>query len=151
MPFELNLDYLRTDKRANVMALETVFGLLGGIVNAFDGGIAQVLLVWTFWTTFIISGNLILFTVCNVYEKIYAKLGNLLIQLEMCYIGLWIIFYAISTVLSFIQWGGSNLVAYIELVIFIFDAYLYYKKPRFTPSSAEDDDQKPPEEITTES
>ena len=142
MSFELNLTYIRTNTRGKIIAAEAAFGLLGGIINIVWGGLAGPLLGFTFWTTLIISGNIVLLTTCNVYEKIYAKIGNLLVQLEQCYIGLWILFYAISTILSFITWGLSNLVAYIELVLFIVDGYFHYKSPRFTA----DAEQSIPEE-----
>ena len=137
MSFELNLDYLHTNTCGQIFAVEAIFGLLGGIINIFSIGRATGLLAFTFWTTLFISGNIVLLTICNVYEKIHAKLGNLLVQLEQCYIGLWIIFYGIATILTFIGWGLSALVAYIELMLFIVNAYFHYKSPRFSPETSE--------------
>ena len=127
MAMELNYMYLLTNNRARVIALEAVFALLGGIINLVSGGLAEILLAFTFWATFLISATIVLLNVCNVYRKLYSKLGRLFKLIEVCYIGLWFLLYAISTILSFIDWGASNIVAYIEFVLFAVDGYVYFK------------------------
>ena len=132
MVFELDLTYLHTSNRSKIIAGEAACALLGGIINTVWGGLAQILLAFTFWTTFLISATIVFLHICNIYEKLRAKVGPLLKQVEICYIGLCLILYAISTILSFVSWGGSNILAYIELMLFTIDGYLYYKKPKIT-------------------
>lgn len=142
MAFEFNLAYLKTETRAKIIAAEAVFGLLGGIINSVY---SSPFLGFALWTTMMLSGAIIVLNVCNLYEKIYAKFGNLMVQVEQIYIGLWIIFYAINAVLSFIFWNGSYIIGYIELVLFIADGYFHYKTPRFSSDTAEN---FPEEQIT---
>ena len=49
MAFEFNLDYVKTDTRAKVIAAEAAVGLLGGIINSFWGGMAGPFLSFVFW------------------------------------------------------------------------------------------------------
>ena len=144
MAFELNLTYLKTNTRAKIIAAEAVFGLLGGIINSVYGG---AFLGFALWTTMILSGAIILLNVAKLYELMYLKLGTLMVQGEIVYIGLWIIFYAINTILSFIPhfWNGSYVIGYFELVLFIADGYFHHKTPRFTSDTSEN---FPDEQIT---
>ena len=137
MAFEFNLDYVKTDTRAKVIAAEAAVGLLGGIINSFWGGMAGPFLSFVFWTTLMISGLIVMLNICKVYEMLYAKLGSALVQGEIIYIVVWAIFYCISTIVSFFGWGASNLFAYVELGLFIFDGYCYNRMPRFSSSGAQ--------------
>ena len=137
MAFEFNLDYVKTDTRAKVIAAEAAVGLLGGIINSFWGGMAGPFLSFVFWTTLMISGLIVMLNICKVYEMLYAKFGNAFVQGEQIYIGVWAIFYCISTIVSFFGWGASNLFAYIELGLFIVDGYCYLRMPRFSSGGAQ--------------
>ena len=141
MGYELNLAYLWENPRAKIVAAEAVVGLLGGIINAFWKGIAKELLAFSFWTTMIISGSIVVLNILKLYNKLHDRIGNLLVQIEECYIGLWGIFYAISTILSFISWGLSNVAGYVELVLFAADGYFHYKCQTF-PSKEQDSIQE---------
>ena len=84
-----------------------------------------------------ISGLIVMLNICKVYEMLYAKFGNAFVQGEQIYIGVWAIFYCISTIVSFFGWGASNLFAYIELGLFIVDGYCYLRMPRFSSGGAQ--------------
>ena len=132
--FELNLMYLR-NSRGLIIAAEAAFALLGGIISSVlvMAGFTWAFSQFTFWTTCCISATIVLLNICNVYEKLHSKFGRLLTQIELCYIGLWFIFYAIATVLSFFDWDGSDIIAYIEFVLFAVDGYFHfldYNKPK---------------------
>ena len=137
--FEFNLDYIKTNTRAKIITAEAACALLGGILAPVEslGGTAGPFLSFVFWTTFLISGLIVLLNICNVYEKIYLKFGNVVVQSEQIYIGVWAVFYAIATIVSFFGWGASNLIAYVEIILFIVDGYFHYKNPRFASDSPE--------------
>ena len=145
MAFEFNLVYIKTNTRAKIIAAEAAFALLGGIMNAVSGG---TFLGLALWTTFFISGSIVVLNICNVYEKIYARFGTLVVQCEQIYIGVWVIFYAINAILSWIplMWGFAYLIGYLELGLFIFDGYLHHTKPRY--SSETTAENLPEDQIT---
>ena len=84
----------------------------------------------------IISGLVVLLNICQVYEKLYARFGQVVVQGEQIYIGVSAVFYGIETIISFFSWGAGNLIAYIELVLFIVDGYLHYKMPRYSSDTS---------------
>ena len=138
MAFEFNLHYIKTNTRAKVIAAEAACALLGGILNSipFLGGLAGPFLSFVFWTTMIISGLVVLLNICQVYEKLYARFGQVVVQSEQIYIGVWGLFYVIATFISFFAWGAGNLIAYVEVVLFIIDGYLHYKMPRYSSDAS---------------
>jgi len=140
MAFEFNLDYIKSDTRAKIITAEAAIALLGGIVNCFKFGIGGGFLSFVFWTTLIISGLIVVLNICKVYQLLFLKFGNALVQGEQIYIGVWALFYGIATIVSFFGWGGSDLFVYIELGLFIADGYFHYKKPR---NSSEDNQNIP--------
>ena len=136
MAFQCDLVYVRTSNRAKILVAEACFGLLGGIINAFWGGLAAGLLTFLFWSTLVLSGLLVLLHICNIYDRVQERLGAALWrQIEISYIGGWILLYLMATILSFINFGGSNVIAYIELVLFAAEALITYRsagQPEFT-------------------
>ena len=132
MAFEFNLDYVKTNTRAKVIVAEAAVALLGGIINSFWGGMAGPFLSFVFWTTLIISGLIVVLNICKVYQILFVKFGTAFVQAEQIYIGVWAIFYCISTIVSFFGWGASNLFAYVELALFIVDGYCHLKMPRYS-------------------
>ena len=149
MAFEFNLVYIKTNTRAKIIAAEAAFALLGGIMNAVSVS-SGTFLGLALWTTFFISGSIVVLNICNVYEKIYARFGTLVVQCEQIYIGVWAIFYAINAILSWIpmMWGFAYLIGYLELGLFVFDGYLHHTKPRY---SSENTAENLPEDQITQS
>ena len=132
--FGLNLMYLR-NSRGLVIAAEAAFALLGGIIGSV---LAMAGHIWAFsqfifWTTCCTSATIVILRICNLYENLDSKCSRLLTQIELCYVGIWLILYAIATVLSFFDWDGSDIIAYIEFVLFAVDGYFHfldYNKPK---------------------
>ena len=139
MAFEFNLHYIKTNTRAKVITAEAACALLGGILNSIPwlGGLAGPFLSFAFWTTMLISGLVVLLNICQVYEKLYARFGQVVVQIEVIYVGVWAVFYGIATIISFFSWGAGNLIAYIELVLFIVDGYLLHKMPRYSSDTSQ--------------
>ena len=104
MAFEFNLDYIKTDTRAKIITAEAAVALLGGIINFFKGGIAAGFLSFVFWTTLMISGLVVVLNICKVYQLLFVKFGNALVQGEIIYIGLYTLFYGIGSIISFSLW-----------------------------------------------
>jgi hypothetical protein len=139
MAYELNLDYLWNNDRAKIIAAEAAFALVGFIINGVWGGLAKGLLSFTFFTTMVISGSIVLLNVVKLYEKLHEAIGNLLVQIEECYIGIWIFFYVVCTILGLISWGLGNLVGYVELGLFVGHGIFHYqslKNPSETPQNS---------------
>ena len=134
MAFEFNLDYIKTDTRAKIITAEAAVALLGGIINFFKGGIAAGFLSFVFWTTLIVSGLIVVLNICKVYQLLFVRFGNALVQGEIIYIGLYTLFYGIGSIISLFGWGASNLFAYVELGLFIADAFFHIKRPRYSSS-----------------
>ena len=93
-----------------------------------------------------ISGSMILLNVVNLYEKMQKRFGNLLIQIEGCYIWIWGFFYFASFIVGFIEWDLGNLVGYVELFLFICHGILLCdslpsETPHHSPEEAESQDE----------
>ena len=155
MSYELNLNYLWNNDRAKIIVTEAAFALFGFIINGVSGGLAKGLLSFTFGTTMIISGGIVFLNVAKLYEKLHQAIGNLLVQIEECYIGIWIFFYVVSTILGFINLGLGNLVgtastmcSLAELGLFVLHGFVHYhslnipsETPQNSPEETESQDE----------
>ena len=148
MSYELNLEFLWNNDIAKIIAAEAAFALLGCVINGVWGGLAKGLLAFTFCSTMVISGSMILLNVVNLYEKLHKRFGNLLIQIEGCYIWIWGFFYFVSAIGGFIKWDLGNLVGYVELLLFIGHGILLCdsltippETPQNSPEEAESQDE----------
>jgi len=122
MVFELNLDYIRSN-RGMLVTAETVLGGIGGIISlvTFSGFMS-----FCFWSTFFISGALVLLNVLNVYQALHAKF-SFMTKVEFGYVAIWALFYIIATIWSFISWGISSIIGYVELALFLLDGFLHFR------------------------
>lgn len=122
MVFELNIDYIRSN-RGMLVTAEAVLGGIGGIISlvTFSGFMS-----FCFWSTFMISGALVLLNVLNVYQALHAKF-SFLTKVEFGYVAIWALFYIIATIWSFISWGISSIIGYVELALFLLDGFLHFR------------------------
>merc|ERR1719284_1287356 len=122
MVFELNTDYIRSN-RGMIVTAETALGGIGGIIALveFSGFMSFCL-----WTTFMISGALVLLNVLNVYQALHTKF-SFLTKVEFGYVAIWALFYIIATIWSFISWGISSIIGYVELALFLLDGFLHFR------------------------
>jgi len=122
MVFQLNLDYVRSN-RGMIVTAETALAAIGGLIASvlFYG-----FLSFCFWGTFFISGALLLLNVLNVYQALHAKFA-FLTKVEFGYVAVWALFYLIATIMSFISWNIPYIIAYVELVLFALDGFLHFR------------------------
>ena len=165
MSSELNLQYF-TFLNGQIVCAEGMVALVGAILNSQSYIVrASSFLAFVLWTTIIFSGVIIVLNVLNLYKKLIDKFGVIVGQCELVYAGLWLIFYLICAIFSFIPgsneknrlgWKWSNesgkivqvynsywsathslvhVCGYIEILLFLVDGYLQYKIPRIVTNS----------------
>lgn len=117
-----------------LMGGQVVVSIVGGIVNIFSLGLATGLLGFLFWSTAVISGFLLLCHVCNLIQMIEAKFP-IFAKVQLGYIALWTILFLIACILSFITFGVSAILGYIDIILFIIDGGLRYRAYRAVASS----------------
>jgi len=122
MVFQLNLDYIRSN-RGMIVTAETALGGIGGIIAAatFSG-----FLGFCFWGTFFISGTLVLLNILNVYQALHAKF-SFLTKVEFGYVAVWALFYLIATIWSFLSFGIASIIGYVLLALFLLDGFLHFR------------------------
>jgi len=134
-----NIGYLRT-KEGMIVCGEVVMAVIGMILNvASFTPVTSAILWFAFWLTFVISGDILLFSLCGLYVPMLNKF-KILIWLERAYIGISLILYSIGTILSFINWGISSLMCYGLLVLNVLHIVLrwqLYRNNLATPPPAD--------------
>jgi len=163
MSSDLNFAYFKF-LNAKIVCAKAIVAVLGAILNSTANSYSHPIrasgfLSFVFWTTVILSLVIIVFNVLNIYPKLIEKYGVIVGQCELVYVGLWLIFYAICAIFSFIPgsqektlgkyvwnpttntgtyefeyWSSSATVVhvcgFIEILLFLVDGYLQYKFPR---------------------
>jgi len=122
MVFSLNVDYIRSN-RGMIVTAEAALAAIGGIISLVVGG---VFLRFCFWATFCLSGSLLLLNVLNVYQALHTKF-NFLAKVELGYVAVFILLYVIATIMSFISFGISAIIGYVELALFLLDGFLHFR------------------------
>ena len=80
---------------------QVVFAFVGGIVNIFSG---DGLLGFAFWSTFFISGFLLLMHICNMAQSIEAGFPYFS-KVELVYAFAWGVIFLIGSILSTISFA----------------------------------------------
>jgi len=142
MAIDIDKDgYMRS---RNGMVQGAVVGLsfIGGLINIFAGG---GFLAFLLWSTFFISGGLLLTNVFSVHAVINARFGFFW-KVEFGYIVIWTILYLIAAIISFIpfQWTVSNIVGYFIVFLFAADLFFRYRIYKGAPTGAP---ANPPETV----
>lgn len=133
--------YLRS-RNGIVQAVIVGLSFLGGLINIFSGsGFTGFL----FWSTFSISGSLLLLNVFGAYAAINAKFG-FFFKVEFGYTALWALLYLIAAIVSFIPsfWYISNIVVYFVVIAFGVDLFFRYRIYRGVPAGGP---ANPPETV----
>jgi hypothetical protein len=122
MVFSLNVDYIRSN-RGMIVTAEAALAAIGGIISiVVKGG----LLSFCFWATFCVSGSLVLLNVLNVYQALHTKF-SFLAKVEFGYVAVFILLYVITAIMSFISFGISAIIGYVELALFLLDGFLHFR------------------------
>jgi len=133
--------YLRTPSGIISGAI-VVLAFLGGIVNIFSWGFTGFL-GFAFWSTFFVSGSLLLMRVFQVYDGINTRFP-VFWKIELGYIVIWIALYIVALILSFVGFGASAVFGWFILGLLCADAFMRY---RFYRSSSGAPAASPPENI----
>jgi len=122
MVFQLNTDYVRSN-RGMLVSAETVLGAVGGLIASvmFYGFMSFLL-----WSTFFISGLIVLLNVLNVYQALKMKL-SFLIYVEFGYVAIWGGLYIVAAIMSFVSWGIPYIVGYVMLALYLLDGFLHFR------------------------
>ena len=170
MSSKLNFSYFKYFN-AKISTAKIIIAIVAGVLNARYNtrvGISNIrsckyaifygyFLSFLFWTTMLISGIIIVMNLMNIYQKLVEVYGLIVGKCELVYTGLWIIFYVVCTILTFIpdsyetlrclkfeesklvqvdldNWRTPQIVVhicgFIQLLLFLIDGYLQYKFPR---------------------
>ena len=95
-----NPDFIKT-AAGMAQAGQVAFSLIGGIVNIFGG---SGLLGFAFWSTFFISGVLLLAHICNMAQSIEAGFPYFS-KVELVYAFAWGVIFLIGSILSTISFA----------------------------------------------
>merc|ERR1712018_350210 len=102
---------------------QVAFSLIGGIVNIFGG---SGLLGFAFWSTFFISGVLLLAHICNMAQSIEAGFPYFS-KVELVYAFAWGVIFLIGSILSTISFAIAVLFAYVCTIAFAVDVFFKFK------------------------
>jgi len=119
--------YLRT--RNGIIQMIIVFlAFLGGIINILSASLSAPFLTFLFWSTFFISGALLLTNVFAVHSVIVAKI-TIFTKVEFGYKVIWALFYLIALIMSFVPlfFGSSSVIAYFSLAAMAADLFFHYR------------------------
>ena len=177
MSSDLNFAYFKFIN-AKIVCTEAVVAVIGAILNSTTNDYSHPIratgfLSFVFWTTVILSLVIIVINVLNIYPKLIDKYGVIVGQCELVYVGLWLIFYAICALFSFVPgsqektgylgtwnqvtmkrefnyWSTSatllHVCGFVEIPLFLVDGFLQYKFPRIVAGTTTN---KPKEEGNT--
>ena len=95
-----NPDFIKS-AAGMAQAGQVAFSLIGGVVNIFGG---SGLLGFAFWSTFFISGVLLLAHVCNMAQSIEAGFPYFT-KVELLYAAVWGVIFLVGSILSTINFA----------------------------------------------
>jgi hypothetical protein len=78
------------------------------------------------WSTFFLSGILVLLNVLNVYQALKMKL-SFLVYVEFLYVAIWSALYFLAAIMSFVSWGIPYIVGYVMLALYLLDGFLHFR------------------------
>jgi len=117
--------YLRT-REGRVMGIIVLLSFIGGLVSILDFTLYANFLSFAHWATFIVTGTLVLLKIFGVFDALVTRMP-ILLKVELLYILVEIVLFAIASILSFIVPGVSTIVGYFVLVAFVVEAFFRYR------------------------